>query len=100
MAVTPMAPGAGCLADEGGQATFEYILLIAIVVSLYVALASWASGFGLMRKLTRPITQDFAQAYQVGDPKGKGFEDGAPERHPRARGCEGCFRIFINPDFK
>jgi hypothetical protein len=85
---------------ESGQAVIEYILLLVVVVGAYATLASWAAKYGLAQKLTAPVTGDFAKAYQFGDVKAKGYEDGTPERHPRAVGCQDCFRIFINPDFK
>lgn len=75
----------------------EYILLVAIVVSAYSAVANWANSFGLAQKLTSPISKDFATTYQFGDPKAAGYDSGTPKRHPRIYPCEDCFRIFINP---
>ncbi|MGK5082903.1 hypothetical protein WDW37_06330 [Bdellovibrionota bacterium FG-1] len=86
--------------DESGQAVIEYILLLSVVVMIYVALVGWMNRFGFMDKMTKPITTDFARAYQYGDPKAQGFDDGTPKRHPRIQGCEECFRVFINPRFK
>lgn len=99
MAVKPeRAPSLA--SNQSGQAVVEYILILALVVSLYVTLNSWASRFGLARKLVTPISKDFAKIYQYGDPKAAGFEDETRKRHPRISGCEGCFRLFINPEVK
>jgi hypothetical protein len=86
--------------NESGQAIIEYILLLATVVSVYVTVASWANSFGLAKKLTAPITKDFANTYQYGDPKAAGFDKDTPKRHPRIVDCEECFRLFINPSLQ
>jgi hypothetical protein len=86
----------GLRKNQDGQAVVEYILLLATIVAIYATIISWASSFGLMQKMITPISKDFAKTYQFGDPKADGF-DGEPKRHPRIYGCEGCFRLFINP---
>jgi hypothetical protein len=83
--------------SSSGQAVIEYILLLTVIVSAYMTLSSWAARFGLAQKLATPVTQDFAKAYKYGDIKASGFDEGDPKRHPRISGCDGCFRIFINP---
>ena len=88
------------LQNESGQAVIEYVLLIAVVVTAFVLVMQWVTDIGLAQKLTKPITGTFAATYRYGHPKAKGFEDGAPENHPRAVGGENNFRIFINPAVK
>lgn len=82
---------------ESGQAITEYILLLAFVVSLWMAIIGRLGGLDLENKLTKPIKDDFRRAYQWGHPKavGPGEQDG-PKMHPRMTSSEN-FRIFINP---
>ncbi len=101
MALIERMPDSAPELDERGQAVIEYILLLVVVVGFFLSVASFFSNIGLGQKLAKPITGDFAHAYQLGDPKAKSLDDGAPERHPRVydEGPEN-FRIFINPDQK
>jgi hypothetical protein len=85
--------------NESGQAVIEYVLLLSVVVGGYLVVVNFMNQFGLAKKLTRPITTDFAAAYQLGDIKAKDFDNGGPERHPRVTKGKENFRIFINPDF-
>jgi hypothetical protein len=82
--------------DESGQAITEYLLMLAIIGILFMTVVRGLGDRRLMESITRPITQEFARVYQYGHPKAKGFEDGGPEYHPRARGGRNSFRIFIN----
>lgn len=82
--------------DERGQAITEYVLILFIVVTAYIMLSKGLSKIGFGNLLMRPINGTFAHAYRYGHPKAKGFDDGGPYRHPRAKG-QGSFRIFINP---
>jgi len=86
--------------NESGQATTEYILLLFIVVSAYMAIAAFLNQYGLAQKMSTPITQSFAKAYQYGRPDALGFDDpGGPKNHPRIPE-NGVVRLFINPDIK
>jgi hypothetical protein len=81
------------LSDQSGQAITEYILLLLTVVGAFMTISSFIASSHLAQTLTAPITQDFAHAYQYGNPKTLGFEDGGPKNHPRL----GAGRMFINP---
>lgn len=87
----------GLKRDESGQAVLEYILILFVVVSAFFTVATWFNRFGFAKKLTKPVSTDFAKAYQFGDTKAAGFDSDTPKRHPRIDGCEECFRLFINP---
>ena len=89
--------------NRRGQATTEYIILLAAVVSAYVILARGFAQARVAERLTRPVREEFASAYRYGHTKAKGFEDGGPINHPRVTGQQagpgggaGNFRIFIN----
>lgn len=81
--------------DDTGQAITEYLLLLALVASLFLMVTRALDSLGLAEKLVRPVKENYARAYQYGNPKTKGFEDGGPEMHPRAVGGNN-FRMFIN----
>ncbi len=85
---------------ELGQATTEYILLLSVVVSFYMIVISGMNRFNLGQKLTKFMTQSFTATYTYGHPQAKGFDNGGPIYHPRAVGCENCFRIFLNSSDK
>lgn len=84
--------------SESGQAVFEYILLLIVLLSAYVAFVRSLSTFQLGARLLRPIQQDYKNAYQIGHPKGRSNDEGTSQNHPRAddRGTN-SFRLFINP---
>ncbi len=81
---------------ESGQAVVEYILLLAIVTSIFIVVSKGLTRAGLTKLLMKPLREDFSRAYQYGHPKALGFDDGGPKNHPRAEG-ENSFRLFINP---
>lgn len=81
------------LGNESGQAITEYILLLLTVVGAFVMISQFIANSNIAQNLTTPITQDFAHAYQYGNSKTLGFEDGGPKNHPRL----GNGRMFINP---
>lgn len=87
------------LQNESGQAVTEYLLLLLVVVSAYMAIAGFVTNYGLASKLTSPITNDFAHAYQYGRPDALGFDDpGGPKNHPRIPDQgDRNIRMFINP---
>ncbi len=82
---------------EGGQATVEYILLLAVVVGFYMAASAGLNRLKLGERIMAPLVGPFSAAYRYGHPKAKGFDDGGPKNHPRAEGGDGNFRIFLNP---
>jgi hypothetical protein len=82
---------------QEGQALIEYLILISIVIGVYLILAKGLVETKLAEKMTAPIRDGYASAYRYGHPKAKGFSDGGPENHPRARGGNNNFRIFFNP---
>jgi hypothetical protein len=79
--------------NESGQAVTEYILLLFVVVSGFMTISSFIASSNIAQNLTTPLTTDFAHAYQYGNSKTLGFEDGGPKDHPRL----GTGRMFINP---
>lgn len=84
--------------NEEGQAITEYILLLAIIVGFVFVVFRGLDQMGFARKLTRPIHEEFARAYQYGHPRALGPDDGGPRHHPRfLSGDDTNFRIFINP---
>ncbi|HAR43886.1 MAG TPA: hypothetical protein DCS07_14835 [Bdellovibrionales bacterium] len=83
---------------QAGQATFEYILLLIILLSAYIAFVRSLTTFQLGEKMLKPIQEDYKNAYQVGHPKGRSNDEGTSENHPRAEdGGMNSFRLFINP---
>jgi hypothetical protein len=83
--------------DRSGQATIEYILLVATVVSFYLLVSRILGDLGISRAITRPMSEQYARSYRYGHPKAKGPDDGGPDLHPRFQGGNN-FRIFINPE--
>jgi hypothetical protein len=89
--------------ERSGQATVEYILLLAMVVSLYAAFLRALSEKDVFKKLQAPITNEFAKTYRYGHPKAKGMDDGGPVNIPtvQSKGYdEQNFRIFYNPSIE
>jgi len=90
----PEGGGAPRLDHERGQATTEYILLLAVVLSFYLLIARGIGQIGVAQKLMSPITVEFASAYQYGK---------IPNRRDPAKGDqlrplnENGFRVFLNP---
>lgn len=84
---------------ESGQATLEYVLLIAVVVGFFAIATSQLERLGVGAKILKPLNTDFANAYKYGHPKARGYDEGEPEMHPRIE-TRGNFRIFINPQVR
>jgi Flp pilus assembly pilin Flp len=82
--------------DELGQTTIEYVLILTIIVSFYMALMTVIDKARLAERLAGPIVGSYANTYKYGHPKAKGFDEGTPENHPRAV-INGNVRLFINP---
>ena len=81
---------------EAGQAVVEYILLLAIIISIYSLLVNVISDSDAFANMKKPLEKDFAYTYRYGHPKARGQEDGGPKYIPQYDGGEN-FRIFINP---
>ncbi len=79
--------------SESGQAVFEYVLLLLLVVVVFITVANGIGKVDVGGKLMKPLSGDFAHAYRYGHPKALGFDDGGPQKHPRAEGGD-SFRIF------
>jgi hypothetical protein len=82
--------------DESGQAAIEYVLILGIIVSFYMALMTVIDKANLAERLAGPIVSSYAMTYKYGNPKAKGFDEGTPENHPRVV-IDGKVRLFINP---
>jgi hypothetical protein len=81
---------------EAGQAVVEYVLLLAIIVSIYSLLLNKLSESNAFANMKKPLEKDYAYTYRYGHPKARGQEDGGPKYIPALRTGEN-FRIFINP---
>jgi hypothetical protein len=94
-----MADRQGSREPESGQAITEYVLLLLIVLILAGVIREGMRRYQLADKIAAPINKRFAYAYRYGDVNARGFDDGGPKKHPRAKG-EGSFRLFLNPGTK
>lgn len=93
-----LRPAGPELSDKGfsnkGQATTEYVLLMAVVLSFYLMIAKGIGRIGVAQKLMSPVTVEFASAYQYGK---------VPSRRDRTSGDllrplnNSQFRVFLNP---
>jgi Flp pilus assembly pilin Flp len=81
---------------ESGQAAVEYILILSVIVSFYMALLTVIDKADLGTKLAGPVVGTFAMTYKYGNPKAKGLDEGTPVNHPRMV-IDGKVRLFINP---
>lgn len=84
------------IGNEEGQAITEYMILLSTVIAAFLLLLGFINKWGLAGKLSSPLQQSFARAYQYGAVDAYGYDDGTPKRHPRVN-ANGNFRIFINP---
>ena len=82
--------------DKVGQAVTEYILLLAILVSVYTALLNGLMDSGAIDALKKPLEKTFAYTYRYGHPDARGQDDGGPTGIPQHHDSAN-FRIFINP---
>ena len=80
---------------SSGQALTEYILLLAIVISLYSLILSKLSQNSTLDALRKPFTQTLKYTYQYGNATARGQDDGGPTNIAQKDGDS--FRIFINP---
>ncbi|MGE4107016.1 MAG: hypothetical protein AB7F66_07345 [Bacteriovoracia bacterium] len=90
----PVRPSAS---DQGGQAIFEYIIVLSAVVLFFLLLKRAIVGLDINDRLTGHLGKGFKHAYQFGHPQTIGpDESGGPKLHPRFQD-RGNFRIFFNP---
>jgi hypothetical protein len=84
---------------ESGQAVTEYVLLLAIIVSLYTMILGKISDSSAFADLKKPLEKDYVYTYRYGHPQARGQEDGGPKYIPQynKQGDSQNFRIFINP---
>lgn len=83
-------------ANQAGQSTIEYVLLIAVVISLAAILIPGLAP--LITKVETEFRTRYKATYRYGDPRTKGFDDGGPMWHARAStvgggGGTGNFRL-------
>ncbi len=84
--------------SRSGQALLEYVILLAIVVSLFVTMTKRLSESNVFARLQKPFQEEFARAYRYGHPDARGQDDGGPVNLPQYDDTDGRnFRIFINP---
>lgn len=81
---------------SAGQAVTEYILLLAILVSLFSTFLTALMDTNALNLLKKPLETDFKYTYQYGHPKARGQENGGPLYIPQYSEAQN-FRIFINP---
>lgn len=81
--------------QQSGQATIEYLLVLGVVAALALGLTVLIRETQMGTYFTQAIKDGYRRAYQYGNPKTVGYEEGGPEKHARAT-SEGNFRIFIN----
>lgn len=82
---------------EKGQATVEYILLLAIIVAGFLIVAQGLANSQLMSNLMNPLTDPYTKAYQNGHYQARAPDD--PQgafKHPRAYPAPESFRIFYS----
>lgn len=82
--------------STSGQAILEYIILLAIVVSLFVMMVKLLADGNAMQKLKSPLEKTYKYTYQYGHPQARGQKDGGPKNIPQYD-KDKEFRIFINP---
>jgi hypothetical protein len=82
-----------------GQAITEYILLLAMLVSLYSLLLRLLSDTKMVDRLKSKLEKDYQYTYRYGHPEARGPDDGGVKNIPQHRSDDN-FRIFINPPIK
>ena len=88
--------------NRSGQAITEYVLLLAVLVSLYSLLLKLLGGSQIMNRIRTPLEKDYQYTYRYGHPKARGPDDGGVKYIPQYRDGKNDedFRIFINPPIK
>jgi len=64
--------------DQRGQATTEYILIIAMVVAIFLLVQKSLKRFDLAGKLATPVTQASPQSTSTAAPTTIGYDEGEP----------------------
>lgn len=82
--------------SEAGQAVVEYIILLAILVSLYASVLTALTNSNILAKIKEPFTKDYKYTYEYGQKDARGQNDGGPINIPQQHDQQ-YFRIFINP---
>ena len=87
-------------ADQSGQAVTEYIMLVAILTSMFLLLMRMLGDKAIAMHWITPIQKDFVAAYKYGHPQASGYDEPqGPYKHPRAAEGGTNYRIFFNPNF-
>lgn len=79
-----------------GQATTEYVLLLAIIFTFFLAMRELLFGIGFGRTFYNMLNTQYRAAFQYGNPLAKGPEEGGPEKIPKEESGDN-FRIFLTP---
>jgi hypothetical protein len=86
---------------QQGQALTEYVILLAIVVSIFSAMMRLLASGNAVTNLQKTFTEQYARTYRYGHPEARGQDDGGPLNLPLYQPGDGSdshnFRIFINP---
>lgn len=74
----------------------EYVLLLAMVVSIFAAMLKLLSKSNALANLQKPLSINYARCYRYGHPSALSPEEGGPKLIPQVPDDQN-FRIFINP---
>jgi hypothetical protein len=94
-------PGPPCSNEESGQAVVEYVLLLSVVVTLFVAVLQGMDRLRITGRLAEFVTGGFKSTYQFGHPDASfgGDSGGETKNHPRVVGQgSNNFRIFLRQE--
>lgn len=86
--------------NNHGQAITEYVLLLAIILTIFTNIMNVIMETDAIGALKKPLETDFKYTYQYGHPKVRGQENGGPKNVPlkfEPNDQHQNFRIFINP---
>ncbi|MCM0605324.1 MAG: hypothetical protein KA715_04480 [Xanthomonadaceae bacterium] len=90
--------------QESGQASVEYIVLLAMVVLMFISLQAGLKSFKLGDKIKTVLFEKFSNAYRYGHPSARANVDGTGGYDRQARFSNNPtgndsqnFRIFVNP---
>lgn len=85
------------LSSSSGQSVVEYVIMLAIVMMLFIAMRAALKDMRYGDLLSRPIKKDFAAAYQYGHPQAKDPSEGAEwlPHAPMPNAKSNNFRMFI-----
>lgn len=90
--------------DESGQGSIEYIIVLAMVVGMFVALKAGLDSYKLGDKIKTALFEKFQNVYRFGHPDARSGIDGKSGFVKQARFSNSPsgndsqnFRIFVNP---